>query len=159
MDEQGGYVDQLRTYALLVNYLLGVRKLRGAVVKSVTTTNMVKLLAEHYGVPCIETPVGFKHIGPIMMREDALIGGEESGGYGFRGHLPERDGILAGLLLLDYVAAHWQTADANCSKKCSRSPAHIFMSGSISNLSLARTPASRQSWTQRTRQSSPGNPC
>lgn len=104
VDEQGGYVDQLRTYALLTNYLLGARKLRGAIVKSVTTTNMVKLLAEHYGVPCIETPVGFKHIGPIMMREDALIGGEESGGYGFRGHLPERDGILAGLLLLDYVA-------------------------------------------------------
>ncbi|MGH2633612.1 MAG: phosphoglucomutase/phosphomannomutase family protein [Tepidiformaceae bacterium] len=104
VDEHGSYVDQLRTYALLTNYLLGARKLRGAVVKSVTTTNMVKLLADHYGVPCIETPVGFKHIGPVMMREDALIGGEESGGYGFRGHLPERDGILAGLLLLDYVA-------------------------------------------------------
>lgn len=105
VDEEGAYVDQLRTYALLVNYLLGERKLRGAVVKSVTTTNMVKLLADHYGVPCFETPVGFKHIGPLMMREDALIGGEESGGYGFRGHLPERDGILAGLYLLDYVAA------------------------------------------------------
>lgn len=104
VDEQGSYVDQLRTFALITNYLLGARKLRGTVVKSVTTTNMAKLLAEHYGVPCIETPVGFKHIGPIMMREDALIGGEESGGYGFRGHLPERDGILAGLLLLDYVA-------------------------------------------------------
>jgi alpha-D-glucose phosphate-specific phosphoglucomutase len=105
VDEQGIYVDQLRTYALLVNYLLGERKLRGPVVKSVTTTNMVKLLADHYGVPCFETPVGFKHIGPLMMREDALVGGEESGGYGFRGHLPERDGILAGLFLLDYVAA------------------------------------------------------
>ena len=105
VDEEGTYVDQLRTYALLVNYLLGERKLRGAVVKSVTTTDMTRLLAEHYGVPFFETPVGFKHIGPLMMREDALIGGEESGGYGFRGHLPERDGILAGLYLLDYVAA------------------------------------------------------
>lgn len=105
VDEAGTYVDQLRTYALLVNYLLGERKLRGAVVKSVTTTDMTRLLAEHYGVPFFETPVGFKHIGPLMMREDALIGGEESGGYGFRGHLPERDGILAGLYLLDYVAA------------------------------------------------------
>lgn len=105
VDERGQYVDQLRTFALLVNYLLGERGLRGPVVKSVTTTNMASLLAKHYGVPLFETPVGFKHIGPLMMREDALIGGEESGGYGFRGHLPERDGILAGLFLLDYVAA------------------------------------------------------
>lgn len=105
VDEHGNYVDQLRTFALLVNYLLGERKLQGPIVKSVTTTQMANRLAEHYGVPCFETPVGFKHIGPLMMREDALIGGEESGGYGFRGHLPERDGVLAGLLLLDYVAA------------------------------------------------------
>jgi phosphomannomutase len=66
---------------------------------------MAALLAEHYGVELYETPVGFKHIGPLMMEKDALIGGEESGGYGFRGHLPERDGILAGLYLLDYAAA------------------------------------------------------
>ncbi len=105
VDERGGYVDQLRTFALLVNYMLGNRGLRGPVVKSVTTSNMATLLARHYGVASFETPVGFKHIGPLMMREDALIGGEESGGYGFRGHLPERDGILAGLFLLDYVAA------------------------------------------------------
>lgn len=105
VDEAGDYVDQLRTFALLVNYLLGERKLKGAIVKSVTTTDMARLLAQHYGAPYFETPVGFKHIGPLMMREDALIGGEESGGYGFRGHLPERDGILAGLFLLDYVAA------------------------------------------------------
>ncbi|HEX6030436.1 MAG TPA: phosphoglucomutase/phosphomannomutase family protein [Tepidiformaceae bacterium] len=105
VDERGGYVDQLRTFALLVNYLLGERGLRGPVVKSVTTTRMANLLAAHYGVECYETPVGFKHIGPLMMEKDALIGGEESGGYGFRGHLPERDGLLAGLYLLDYVAA------------------------------------------------------
>lgn len=105
VDEKGVYVDQLRTFALLVNYLLGERGLRGPVVRSVTTTNMASLLAAHYGVDAYETPVGFKHIGPLMMEKDALIGGEESGGYGFRGHLPERDGILAGLLLLDAVAA------------------------------------------------------
>jgi len=104
VDETGAYVDQLRTFALLVNYLLGERELRGAIVKSVTTTNMAAILAEHYGVDLYETPVGFKHIGPLMMEKDALIGGEESGGYGFRGHLPERDGVLAGLYLLDYAA-------------------------------------------------------
>jgi len=100
----GTYVDQLRTFGLLVHYFLGERGLRGAVVKSVTTTDMARTLASHYGVPFYETPVGFKHIGPLMMEEDALIGGEESGGYGFRGHLPERDGVLAGLYLLDYMA-------------------------------------------------------
>ena len=105
VDETGAYIDQLRTFALLVNYLLGERKLKGAIVKSVTTTDMARRLAQRYGVPFFETPVGFKHIGPLMTREDALIGGEESGGYGFRGHLPERDGILSGLFLLDYVAA------------------------------------------------------
>ncbi|MBK7127281.1 MAG: phosphoglucomutase/phosphomannomutase family protein [Dehalococcoidia bacterium] len=105
VDEKGNYVDQLRAFALLVNYMLGERGLRGPIVKSVTTTNMAALLAKHYGVDLFETPVGFKHIGPLMMEKDALIGGEESGGYGFRGHLPERDGILAGLYLLDYAAA------------------------------------------------------
>lgn len=105
VDEAGNYVDQLRAFALLVNYMLGERGLRGPVVKSVTTTDMAAILARHYGVDLYETPVGFKHIGPLMIEKDALIGGEESGGYGFRGHLPERDGILAGLYLLDYAAA------------------------------------------------------
>lgn len=104
VDEHGAYVDQLRSFALLVNYLLGQRGLRGAVVKSITTTRMAQLLAAHYGVESYETPVGFKYIGPLMMEHDALIGGEESGGYGFRGHLPERDGILSGLFLLDAMA-------------------------------------------------------
>ncbi len=109
VDEHGLYVDQLRAFALLVNYLLGERGLRGAVVKSVTTTGMANRLSAHYGVECFETPVGFKHIGPLMMQHDALIGGEESGGYGFRGHIPERDGILAGLFLVDYVARSGRT--------------------------------------------------
>ncbi len=104
VDGSGAYVDQLRAFALLVQYLLGARGLRGTVVKSVTTTAMARLLAERYGARCVETPVGFKHIGPVMMRENALIGGEESGGYGFRGHLPERDGVLAALYLLDAMA-------------------------------------------------------
>lgn len=104
VDERGDYLDQLRTFALLTQYLLGERGERGAIVKSVTTTDMSRLLAEHYGVPLFETPVGFKYIGPLMMEHDALLGGEESGGYGFRGHLPERDGLLAGLYVLDHMA-------------------------------------------------------
>ncbi len=126
VDEKGLYVDQLRTFALLVNYLLGERGLRGPIVKSVTTTDMAGLLAKHYGVPCIETPVGFKFIGPLMISEDALIGGEESGGYGFRGHLPERDGILAGLLLLDYVAATGEPPSALLERVFAITGAHHY---------------------------------
>jgi len=104
VDEHGEYLDQLRTFAVLTQYLLGELGERGAVVKSVTTTDMSRLLAQHYGVPLFETPVGFKYIGPLMMEHDALLGGEESGGYGFRGHLPERDGLLAALYVLDHMA-------------------------------------------------------
>jgi phosphomannomutase len=109
IDEHGRYIDQLRSFALLIQSMLGPKGLRGPIVKSVTTTNMAALLAQHYGVPLYETPVGFKYIGPLMMEHDALIGGEESGGYGFRGHLPERDGILAALYLLDAMAATGRT--------------------------------------------------
>jgi phosphomannomutase len=126
VDEHGVYVDQLRAFALLIDYLLGERGLRGPVIKSVTTTDMARLLAGHYGVPMHETPVGFKHIGPLMMQEDALIGGEESGGYGFRGHLPERDGILAGLFLADYVAATGQPPSALLEKVFAITGPHYY---------------------------------
>ncbi len=103
-DEKGGFIDQLQVFALLAYYLLEVRGERGAIVKSITTTAMVQRLGEIYDVPVYETQVGFKFLGPKMMETDALIGGEESGGYGFRGHVPERDGILAGLYMLDFMA-------------------------------------------------------
>ncbi len=103
-DERGNFINQLQVFGLLAYYLLEVRGERGAIVKSVTTTRMVQRLGELYGVPVHETQVGFKFLGPKMMETDALIGGEESGGYGFRGHVPERDGILAGLYMLDFMA-------------------------------------------------------
>ncbi|HYM16317.1 MAG TPA: phosphoglucomutase/phosphomannomutase family protein [Dehalococcoidia bacterium] len=103
-DEKGGFINQLQVFALLTYYLLEVRGERGPIVKSVTTTSMVQRLGALYGVPVYETQVGFKFLGPKMMEVDALIGGEESGGYGFRGHVPERDGILAGLYMLDFMA-------------------------------------------------------
>jgi phosphomannomutase len=103
-DEKGNFINQLQVFGLLAYYLLETRGERGAIVKSVTTTAMVQRLGEMYGVPVHETQVGFKYLGPKMMETDALIGGEESGGYGFRGHVPERDGILAGLYMLDFVA-------------------------------------------------------
>jgi phosphomannomutase len=103
MDEKGNFINPLQVFALLALYLLETRGERGALVKSLTATSMVYRLGEIFGVPVHETPVGFKYIGPLMVRENALIGGEESGGFGFRGHIPERDGVLSGLFLLDMM--------------------------------------------------------
>jgi phosphomannomutase len=110
VDGAGRFVNQLQTFALLVYYLLEVRGLRGAIVKSVTTTGMARRLGELYGVPVHETAVGFKYLGPKMRETDALIAGEESGGYAFRGHLPERDGVLSGLYFLDLMARRGKDA-------------------------------------------------
>jgi phosphomannomutase len=109
VDEHGEYVDQLRTFGLLVHHFLATKGERGTVVRSLTTTSMADRLGEHFGVEVIETPVGFKYIAPLMMERDALMGGEESGGYGFRGHLPERDGLLAALYLLEALALTGKT--------------------------------------------------
>ncbi|MBN1375527.1 MAG: phosphoglucomutase/phosphomannomutase family protein [Dehalococcoidia bacterium] len=103
MDENGRFMNSQEVFALLAMYLLEVRKERGALVKTLTSTDMLYTIGELYNVPVFETPVGFKYVAPIMMQKNALLGGEESGGYGFRGHIPERDGLLAGLYLLDYV--------------------------------------------------------
>jgi phosphomannomutase len=102
-DENGNFVNQLRVYALLAYYLLEVRGQRGAIVKTLSTTGMLNKLGQAYGVPVYETGVGFKYVAPKMIETDALIGGEESGGYAFRGNVPERDGILAGLYMLDLM--------------------------------------------------------
>jgi phosphomannomutase len=101
VDEQGKFINQLEVYALLLYYLLEVRGERGPAVRSLTSTSMADRLGEKYGVMVFETPVGFKYVGPKMIAENAIMGGEESGGYGFKGHIPERDAILAGLYLLD----------------------------------------------------------
>ena len=103
LDEAGQFITQLQTFALLAFYLLEVKGERGPLVKSVTTSQMLDKLGRLYRVPVLETPVGFKYIGPIMIQEKALIGGEESGGYGFRGHIPERDGILSALFMVDFM--------------------------------------------------------
>ncbi len=102
-DDKGNFVTTLTTYALLMWYLLEVRKLRQPVVKTVNMTSMVDRLGEKYGVPVYEVPVGFKYIGPKMQETGAMMGGEESGGFGFAMHLPERDGIVADLFFLDFM--------------------------------------------------------
>jgi phosphomannomutase len=102
-DEHGEFIDQLRVYGLLAYYLLEVRRERGPIVKTLSTTRMLNKLGQMYAVPVHETGVGFKYVAPKMLATDALVGGEESGGYAFRGHVPERDGILAGLFFLDMM--------------------------------------------------------
>lgn len=102
-DENGEFINQLRVYGLLALYLLEVRGERGAIVKTLSTTTMLNKLGKLYDVPVHETGVGFKYVAPKMMETDAIIGGEESGGYAFRGNVPERDGILACLYFLDFM--------------------------------------------------------
>ncbi|MCX7681427.1 MAG: phosphoglucomutase/phosphomannomutase family protein [Anaerolineae bacterium] len=102
-DEHGVFVNQLQVYALLAYYFLEVRGERGPIVKTLSTTSMLEKLGELYGVPVYQTGVGFKFVGPKMLETNALIGGEESGGYAFRGSVPERDGILGNLYFLDLM--------------------------------------------------------
>ncbi|HNQ93203.1 MAG: phosphoglucomutase/phosphomannomutase family protein [Anaerolineales bacterium] len=102
-DENGEFINQLRVYALLALYLLEVRGERGDIVKTLSTTTMLNKLGKLYNVPVHETGVGFKYVAPKMMETNAMIGGEESGGYAFRNNVPERDGILAGLYFLDFM--------------------------------------------------------
>ena len=103
VDENGTFLTPLQVFALLCLYLLETSGERGAIVKTITTSGMLYQLGEIFKVPVYETPVGFKYVAPIMLAENALIGGEESGGYGFRSHIPERDGVLAGLYFLNLM--------------------------------------------------------
>jgi len=104
IDEAGTFVTPHRVFTLVLKHLVEHRGLGGAVVKNFATTTMVEKLAKCYGLPCYETPIGFKYVAELMEHEDVLIGGEESGGIGVKGHIPERDGMLAALLLLELMA-------------------------------------------------------
>jgi alpha-D-glucose phosphate-specific phosphoglucomutase len=104
MDERGNFVDPHKIIALALRYLVEERRWSGAVVRTVSTTRMVDRLCKRYGLKLYETPVGFNHIADYMMTEDVLIGGEESGGISFKGHIPEGDGPIMGLLLVEIVA-------------------------------------------------------
>jgi phosphomannomutase len=116
-DEQGTFIHQLQVTGLLMYYLAEHRGWRDPVVVSVNNTSMAARLGERYGIPTHETPVGFKFIGPRMIETGAMMGAEESGGFGFGMHLPERDGIYADLLLLDLflrekAAGRWPVSKA-----------------------------------------------
>ena len=102
-DENGSFINQLRVFGLLAFYLLEVRGVHGPIVKTISTTSLLNKLGQIYEVPVYETGVGFKFVAPKMTETNAIIGGEESGGFAFQNHVPERDGILAGLYILDLM--------------------------------------------------------
>jgi len=104
LDDTGAYIDPHRVFALLLIHMHKNRGLKGSVVKTVSTSSLIDRIADDLGLPVHETPVGFKHICRLMIEDDVLIGGEENGGYGIKGNIPERDGILAGLLLIEMMA-------------------------------------------------------
>ncbi len=104
VDALGNFIDPHHIMALSLRYLVEKRGWRGAVVKTVSTTLMLNRLAKKYDLPLYETPVGFDAIAHLMITEDVLIGGEESGGISIKGHIPEGDGVLMGALLLEIIA-------------------------------------------------------
>ena len=104
MDGRGNPLSTHQLICLLLHHFIVNRKAQGRVVKAITTTSMVDKMCEAYGLQLVETGVGFKYIAAEMMKGDVLLGFEESGGIGFPGHIPERDGILAGLMLLELLA-------------------------------------------------------
>jgi phosphomannomutase len=105
MDEKGRYVDVHKLHGLLLYHLWIHREWRGAIVKTVSGTLMIERMAQKWNIPLFETPIGFKYIGEIMLREDVLLGAEESGGIAVKGHLPERDGLFSALLILEALSA------------------------------------------------------
>ena len=106
VDKNGNFVDPHRIFSLVLKYLIEVRGWRGKVVRTVSTTRMIDRIAAANGLETVETPVGFNHIADLMMKDDVLMGGEESGGIAIKGHIPEGDGVLMGLLLLEVMAYH-----------------------------------------------------
>lgn len=101
----GAFVNPGQVLCVLLDHMISQRRWQGAVVKTVSNTSMIDRMTQSLGLKLIETPVGFKHIAKLMLEGDVLIGGEESGGIGLRGYLPERDGILMALLTLEAMAA------------------------------------------------------
>ncbi len=143
-DEHGRFVNQLEVFALMALYFLDVRGERGAIVKTLSTTSMLEKLGKLYDVPVVSTGVGFKYIAPKFMELNALLGGEESGGYAFRGNVPERDGILGNLYLLDFMVKTGKKPSELLAYLFSKVGAHYY-----DRIDTRCTPAERDAVTDR----------
>jgi alpha-D-glucose phosphate-specific phosphoglucomutase len=104
IDGDGTYIEPNYIIALLLDYLVRVRGIKGGVARSVATTHFIDAVARHHGIEIFETPVGFKYIGELISQDRVVIGGEESAGLSIKGHVPEKDGILACFLVAEMVA-------------------------------------------------------
>jgi phosphomannomutase len=150
VDERGRYVNQQRVFALLTLYLIEQRGWRGPIIKSVNATTMLDRLAEQHGLATHTTPVGFKYLGPALLAQHGLIAGEESGGFAFRGHIPERDGILAGLFLIDLLRRLGLPASGLVDELHRRLGPYAY-----DRLDLTFDPAQRAALTERARAAQP----
>ena len=126
VDEKGRFITTLEVFSLLALYLLEHKGLRGPLVKGVTSSMMLNKLGRIYGVEVHDMKVGFKYIGPRMSQVDALMAGEESGGFAFRGHIPERDGILSALYMLEFMALTGKTPSQLVDELFDRVGAHYY---------------------------------
>lgn len=106
IDENGDFLDAQKTFAMLIKYLYEKKGLRGKVVRGFSTSELVKRYCDKNGIELLTVPIGFKHISKIMINDDVLIGAEESGGIGIKGHLPERDGVYNGMLYMEMLAEY-----------------------------------------------------
>ena len=131
VDENGNYVSTLISFSLLCQHLIENLSMKGPIIKSVTMTNMINKLAELNKVEVIETPVGFKNLGPVFMEQEGLAAGEESGGYAFQGHIPERDGLLSGLLILDMMIKTQSTISELIEKLTNKVGEHFYIRSDI----------------------------
>jgi phosphomannomutase len=104
-DEKGEFVDAQKTFALLLTYMLEVKKMTGGVVRGFSSSELIKKICDSYGIKLYTVPIGFKYISELMIKEDILIGAEESGGIGLKHHLPERDGIFNGMMFSEMLAS------------------------------------------------------
>ncbi|MDD3925816.1 MAG: phosphoglucomutase/phosphomannomutase family protein [bacterium] len=109
VDSRGGYISSQQIFPLLLLHLIRNKQWDGTVVKTTAVTSMIDRIARTLDLKVRETPVGFKHIAAAMLEEDVLIGGEESGGYGFKNHIPERDGLLSALMLTEMMSVQHRT--------------------------------------------------
>ena len=110
MDEKGAFIDAHRTYALILRYLVEKRGWRGPVVASFNLSDLVRRMCDAYSLEVIEIPIGFKHAAEHILKRDILMAGEEIGSIAIRGHIPERDGVLFSLLLVEILASSRKTA-------------------------------------------------
>jgi phosphomannomutase len=104
VNSKGEYIDSHHVILLLIHYLAGYRKMTGKIITGFSSTVKIEILAAHYNLEVERVPIGFKEISRHMLKEDILVGGEESGGIGVKGHIPERDGIWMGLLIWQFMA-------------------------------------------------------